>query len=119
MIGIDGPAAGEQREVPRGRGAQLQDPGIGWVVRLALLDRRDARLGGYARRVEIGLAHGEVDDVLPGGGPALRLLLDRDRLGGLEIGQVARPLERHQRTTPWRRSTSSVASSGSASAVPR
>ena len=105
--------------MPRGRGAQFQDARIGRIMRLALLDRLDASFGRNARRVEVRLTHREVDHVLSGVLPPQRLLLDCHDDRRLEVGEVLRALEGHQRMTPYRRRISSVASSGSASMVPR
>ena len=43
-----------------------------------------------AGRIEVGLADAEVEHVLAGGLPALRLIADGDGLGGLEVLDVDR-----------------------------
>ena len=56
----------EAAERRRGRLAQLGQPGRLAVVRLAGPDRGDPSLGHVRRRLEVGLADLEVDDVPPG-----------------------------------------------------
>ena len=81
--------------MPRGRCPQIQQPRIRWIVGVPGLDRLDPGFGRNPRCVEIGLAGGEIDDVLSGRPTALGILTDRHRGRRLELLNVLRkPNER-------------------------
>src|SRR2546428_522461 len=88
VIGVDGPPAGQEGQVFRRRGAQLEDPLRRRVVRLPLLDGPDAGVRRNRRRGEVRLARAQVDDVLACRPAPLRLLRNRDRGRRLEVLEV-------------------------------
>ena len=89
-IGIDRPPARHPAELPRDAAAQLGDADVGRIAGESFLGRLDAGLRRRSRRVEVGLADAEIEDVLARGLAALGLVADGHGLGGLEVLDVGR-----------------------------
>src|SRR5207245_4341741 len=73
---------------------QLRDPVDVGVLGLAVADRLDGRFLDVLRRVEVGLARGEADDVAALRLQLARLLVGRQRGGGRHA-RAAGGLQRH------------------------
>ena len=79
---------------------QLQDALVCRVVRLAVLDGANSRLGGNGGRREVGLAGSQVDDVFPRRLAAFCLRGNRDRGRCLQMLEVGGETFDHREMAP-------------------